>query len=236
MARGDVNTATAPLWAPLALLLEEDDVFFSEQLPELVKANEFSPYDAMLWHPRVLARLCALSDPLFSAALLTLAKPDYLGLDILFDARLLPRLAALRNGHLRGTFLPYARQPPGFDTRDFLRELRRTQQQQRASGGAPVVVSMETVTRTPVTWLWWPYIALGKLTMLDGDPGIGKSLLMTQLAATLSRGQFLPDQEGQTTLATGGPHVTVMLSTEDGLTYRHFKRPFLPQLVAAPAA
>src|SRR5262249_34541388 len=76
MARGEVNTAPAPLWAPLALLLEEDDVFFSEQLPELVKANEFSPYDAMLWHPRVLARLCALSDPLFSAALLTLAKPD----------------------------------------------------------------------------------------------------------------------------------------------------------------
>jgi hypothetical protein len=76
---------------------------------------------------------------------------------------------------------------------------------------------MDTVQRTPVTWLWWPYIAIGKLAMLDGDPGIGKTLLMAQLAASLSRGQHLPDQEGVPTLATGGPHVTVMLSTEDGL-------------------
>ena len=45
---------------------------------------------------------------------------------------------------------------------------------------------MDTVQATPVTWLWWPYIALGKLSMLDGDPGIGKSLLMTQLAANLT--------------------------------------------------
>src|SRR5262249_30538187 len=151
---------------------------------------------------------------------LTLAKPDYLGLDILFDERLLPRLATIRNGHLRGTFLPYARRLPGFDARDFLRELRRTQQHLRAhlaAHGTPVVVSMETVQRTPVVWLWWPYIALGKLCMLDGDPGIGKSLLMTQVAANLSKGHPLPDQEGHPTFATGGLHVTVMLSTEDGL-------------------
>src|SRR5262249_43142406 len=152
--------------------------------------------------------------------LLKLAAPDCLGLDLLFDERLLPRLAAMSNGHLRGTFLPYARRLEGSDARDFLRELRRTQQTQRehlAAHGTPVVVSMDTVQATPVTWLWWPYIALGKLTMLDGDPGIGKSLLMTQLAANLSRGNPLPDQEGQPTFATGGPHVTVMLSTEDGL-------------------
>jgi hypothetical protein len=76
---------------------------------------------------------------------------------------------------------------------------------------------MDTVTRTPVTWLWWPYIALGKLAMLDGDPGIGKTLLMTQLAANLSRSYPLPDQDGTISFATGGPHVTVMLSTEDDL-------------------
>ena len=208
------------LWEPLAHLLEEDDPFFSEMLPDLVKANRFSPYDDQLWHPRVLARLCGLSDPLFTATVIDLAHPDCLGLDILFDDRLLPRLATLRNGHLRGTFLPYARRLPGFDARDFLRELRRAQQHLRehlVAAGTPMVVSMDTVQATPVTWLWWPYIALGKLSMLDGDPGIGKSLLMTQLAANLSRGHPLPDQDGQPTLATGGAHVTVMLSTEDGL-------------------
>ena len=69
-----------------------------------------------------------------------------------------------------------------------------------------------------MTWLWWPYIAVGKLPMLDGDPGIGKSLLMTQLAANLSRGNPLPDQDGRPTLPTGEAHTTVMLSTEDGLS------------------
>ena len=212
--------AADDLWEPLAHLLEEDDQFFGEHLADLVKVNRFSPYDDQLWHPRVLARLCGLSDALFTPTLIELAHPDCLGLDILFDDRLLPRLAAIRNGHLRGTFLPYARRLQGFDARDFLRELRRTQQAlhtQRATSGTPVVVSMDSITATPVTWLWWPYIALGKLTMLDGDPGIGKSLLMTQLAANLSRGNPLPDQEGTPTLPTGTAHTTVMLSTEDGL-------------------
>jgi hypothetical protein len=76
---------------------------------------------------------------------------------------------------------------------------------------------MDTVSRTPVTWLWWPYLAIGKLAMVDGDPGIGKSLLLTQIAAALSKSYPLPDQDGKTTFATGGPHTTVMLSTEDGL-------------------
>jgi len=211
------DAAAAPLWLPLELLLEEDDAFFSELLPDFVKTNQFGPHADCLWNPHVLTRLCALSDAYFTATVLTLAQPEYVGLDILFDERLLPRLAAIRNGHLRGTFLPYARRLPGFDARDFLRELHRVRQTQQARGGTPVVVSMDTVQRRPVVWLWWPYIALGKLCMLDGDPGIGKSLLMTQLAANLSKGHPLPDQEGRPTFATDGPHVTVMLSTEDGL-------------------
>jgi hypothetical protein len=52
----------------------------------------------------------------------------------------------------------------------------------------PVVTNMDTVTAEPMAWLWWPYLALGKLALLDGDPGVGKSLLTTQLAASLSRG------------------------------------------------
>jgi hypothetical protein len=88
-----------------------------------------------------------------------------------------------------------------------------------------IVVSMETVTAQPTAWLWWPYIAVGTTCLLDGDPGIGKSLLMTHLAASLSRGYPLPDQQGQMTLETHGPHVTLMLSTEDSLP--HTLRPRL---------
>jgi hypothetical protein len=81
----------------------------------------------------------------------------------------------------------------------------------------PEVKTMSGVEAEAIAWLWWPYIAVGKLCMLYGDPGIGKTLLMTQLAASLSLGDPLPDQQGKPTLAVGGPQTTLLLSTEDGL-------------------
>ena len=39
-----------------------------------------------------------------------------------------------------------------------------------------------------VRWLWYPYIPFGKVTLLQGDPGDGKSKLMLSLAALLSKG------------------------------------------------
>ena len=214
------DAPTAP--SDMAILAANpDDDWFCEELLDWVRTTRnLMPNPVPLEDPAVIARLCALPDHRFTPTLIALAKPDCLSLDILFDERLLPRLARMRRGHLRGTFLPYARQLAGFAEHDFMRELRQAQQALQsgaASRGTPVVVSMDTVRRSPVTWLWWPYIAQGKLSMVDGDPGIGKSLLMTQLAANLSKGHRLPDQEGKPTFATGGPHVTVMLSTEDGL-------------------
>lgn len=44
-----------------------------------------------------------------------------------------------------------------------------------------------------VEWLWYPYIPYGKITILQGDPGDGKSTCMIHLAACLSRGGRLPD-------------------------------------------
>ena len=221
------DASPAPLDAPEAppytatLAAIEDDDTFCEDLLEWVRANtNCRPNPVPLEDADLIARLCALPDHRFTPTLIALAKPDCLSLDVLFDERILPRLARMRRGHLRGTFLPYARQLQGFVEGDFLRELRQAQREQhanRAATGSPVVISMDTVTRTPVTWLWWPYIALGKLAMLDGDPGIGKTLLMTQIAASLSKSYPLPDQDGTVAFATGGPHVTVMLSTEDGL-------------------
>ena len=60
----------------------------------------------------------------------------------------------------------------------------------------PLITHMDEVETTDVSWLWYPYIAKDTLCMADGDPGVGKSLLMTQLAASLSRGYPLPDQQG----------------------------------------
>lgn len=45
----------------------------------------------------------------------------------------------------------------------------------------------------PVDWLWYPYLPYGKITLLQGDPGEGKSTFSLQLAAILTKGAALPD-------------------------------------------
>lgn len=62
-----------------------------------------------------------------------------------------------------------------------------------------------------VRWTWYPYIPAGKLTMLEGDPGQGKSWITCALAADLSAGRALP---GATAMP---PQKVLMLSAEDGL-------------------
>ena len=49
-----------------------------------------------------------------------------------------------------------------------------------------------------VAWLWPGFVPRGKLTLLDGDPNLGKSLITIDLAARLSRGGPLPDVEAIT--------------------------------------
>ena len=49
------------------------------------------------------------------------------------------------------------------------------------------------VKTTNVRWLWYPFIAIGKITLLQGDPGDGKSTLMMNLIAELSAGGATPD-------------------------------------------
>lgn len=49
------------------------------------------------------------------------------------------------------------------------------------------------VSKREVEWLWYPYIPYGKITLLQGDPGDGKSTFMVNLAAVLTNGGKLPD-------------------------------------------
>lgn len=51
----------------------------------------------------------------------------------------------------------------------------------------------ESVREQEVEWLWYPYIPYGKLTLLEGDPGEGKSTLMIQIASLLTNGKKMPD-------------------------------------------
>lgn len=49
------------------------------------------------------------------------------------------------------------------------------------------------VIEEDVEWLWYPFIPYGKITLLQGDPGDGKSTFMLHIAAAITRGGQLPD-------------------------------------------
>ena len=50
-----------------------------------------------------------------------------------------------------------------------------------------------SVTETDVDWLWYPYIPFGKITLIQGDPGCGKSTLMMNIISAVSNGSVAPD-------------------------------------------
>jgi RecA-family ATPase len=76
------------------------------------------------------------------------------------------------------------------------------------------VKRLSDVQPEPVRWLWPGRIPLGKVTADDGDPGLGKSTTMLDLAARASRGLPMPDgSRGD----LSGPAGAVILSAEDGL-------------------
>ena len=54
------------------------------------------------------------------------------------------------------------------------------------------LIHMEDVFSKEVEWLWYPYIPYGKITIIEGDPGEGKTTLVLKLAAAVSRGLPLP--------------------------------------------
>ena len=49
------------------------------------------------------------------------------------------------------------------------------------------------VEKTDIEWLWYPYIPYGKITLLQGDPGEGKSTFILNIAALMTNGSCMPD-------------------------------------------
>lgn len=77
----------------------------------------------------------------------------------------------------------------------------------------PRIVRLADVRPEKVAWLWRGYIPLANVTLLDGDPALGKSNLTLDLAARVSR-LCMPD--GSRSDLTG-PAGVVLLNAEDGL-------------------
>jgi putative DNA primase/helicase len=79
--------------------------------------------------------------------------------------------------------------------------------------GEAVLVRLADVESRPVEWLWPGRIALGKVNMIAGDPGLGKSFLTLALAATVSVGGSWPDAAGECSESGS----VILLSAEDAL-------------------
>ena len=74
------------------------------------------------------------------------------------------------------------------------------------------IIRASEVTPREVKWLWYPYVPFGKITLLQGDPGDGKSKFMLALSALLTDGKPLPFQEAE---EASGPMTVIYQTTED---------------------
>lgn len=81
------------------------------------------------------------------------------------------------------------------------------------------------VKQRKIEWLWYPYIPYGKITVLQGDPGEGKSTFILNIAALLTKGAKMPDGSGG-----GKPQTVVYQCAEDDIADT-----IKPRLVAAGA-
>lgn len=66
------------------------------------------------------------------------------------------------------------------------------------------LINMETVEVEQIEWLFYPFIPFGKVTIIQGDPGEGKTTMVLQIIAKLTRGEkILPEQEQATEEKSG---------------------------------
>ena len=74
------------------------------------------------------------------------------------------------------------------------------------------MIKMSDVQSQTVDWLWYPFIPYGKLTIIQGDPGDGKTTLVLNIAARLSKGEGLDND-----MKVTEPVNIIYQTAEDGL-------------------
>jgi putative DNA primase/helicase len=92
--------------------------------------------------------------------------------------------------------------------RDILDESRNAPE-----GDAFELICMADVDPVAVRWLWAGRFPVGMISMIAGDPGLGKSTVALDIAATVTRGRPWPDAPGD----FSEPGSVILLSAEDGL-------------------
>ena len=86
------------------------------------------------------------------------------------------------------------------------------------------LINMRDVEVEPIYWLWYPFIPYGKVTIIQGDPGEGKTTLVLQIIAQLTKGESIIDEDESL------PINVIYQTAEDGLADT-----IKPRLLAANA-
>src|SRR5215471_15259104 len=193
----DAGEAPSVGWLFLDVLLDDpgtDDAYFADQLLQAVRDAQGTPHADCVWHPRVLAQLCAMEDRALITTLHTLATADYLGLEILYTDTVMTRIAALPYAKYQGLFLPGVKHLPGFDARAYHRdELRPYRLRHSAQEGchktwtiysAAELLAMEF---PPLQWVVESILPAG-LTLFAGRGKDGKSMLVWNLCLAVASG------------------------------------------------
>ena len=74
------------------------------------------------------------------------------------------------------------------------------------------MIRMSEIETQEIKWLWHPFIPYGKLTIVQGDPGDGKTTMILNLAAQLTKGKCFEDGSG-----VDAPMKVIYQTAEDGL-------------------
>jgi predicted ATPase len=74
------------------------------------------------------------------------------------------------------------------------------------------LINMNEVEVEEIRWLWYPYIPFGKITVIQGDPGDGKTTVVLAIAAAVTTGTILPESK-----TASEPMSVIFQTAEDGL-------------------
>jgi len=74
------------------------------------------------------------------------------------------------------------------------------------------LIRMSEIATEQVKWLWYPYIPFGKITVIQGDPGDGKTTAVLAIAAAVTTGTLLPESKEAVP-----PFAVIFQTAEDGL-------------------
>jgi hypothetical protein len=138
----------------------------------------------------------------------------------------------------------------GYDIGDFLRDAHTDEERAHAcnlvnklANSAPLVVPdglvalpASAVQPEPVAWLWEGRVPLGSITLLVGDPGLGKTLMACELAASVSRdgGVVLMASAEDSPATTLVPRLKAAGAALDNVRFVQLRRDGLDQGITLP--